>query len=67
MSKKFELSEYDWKSIWMYLISIFCVWLLSSLAWLEEILWDFFNPQVTTLLISFIGIALKKFLQDYSK
>lgn len=67
MSKKYELSSYDWKSIWLYLLSIFAVGLLSNLAWLEEILWDFFNPQVTTLLISFIWIALKKFLTDYSK
>lgn len=67
MSPSFSFQNISRKSIWLYVLSIFAVWLLANLAWLQEILSDFFDPQVLTLIISFIWIVLKKFIEDTSK
>jgi len=64
MTPKFSLEWVNWKSIWYYFLSILAIGLLSKLAGLEEMLNDFLDPAISTLIISMLGIILKKFVEE---
>jgi hypothetical protein len=64
MTPKFSFQWINWKSVWLYFLSILAIWLLSKLAGLEEMLNDFLDPAISTLVISILWILLKKFVEE---
>jgi len=64
MSKQFDLSKADLKHIIIYLVIIWVWALVTLLPDLQALLSTYVDPALAGFVVAFLGIVLKKFLQD---
>ena len=66
-SKRWELSDYDIKSIGLYILYIAATGVIANITWITELLATYISPDIANTFMAIVGVILKKFITDYTK